>query len=261
MTGIGTATTGRPTAPRSEPAPGAGRSPGSPARSGVRVAIDGPGSSGKSSVGMAAASELGFRYVDTGLLYRAVTWLALRRGVRLDDGPAIAALVPEVELGADPDGRLSRVRVAGRDTTRWVRSARVDRRVSEAARQPAVRDALVTVQRRLAAEGAVVMVGRDIGTVVLPDAEVKVYLDASVAERARRRALERGLDAAGPEAAGIREDLERRDAVDAGRAVAPLRPAADAVVVDTDRMAFGAVVGRVVDLVRSRGDAGMEPPR
>ena len=124
----------------------------------LRVAIDGPGSSGKSSVGMTAAAELGYRYVDTGLLYRAVTWLALRRGVRLDDGPAVAALVPEVGLAADDEGRLSRVRVAGRDITRWVHGATVDRSVSEAARQPEVRDALVGVQRHLAAAGEIVRV-------------------------------------------------------------------------------------------------------
>lgn len=220
----------------------------------ARVAIDGPGSSGKSSVGMAAAAALGFRYIDTGLLYRAIAWLAMRRGVPLDDGPAVAALAPQVELAADAAGRLSRVRVGGRDVTRSVRSAAVDRRVSEAAGQPAVRGALVGLQRDLAADGAIVMVGRDIGTVVLPDAEVKVYLDASGRERARRRAVERRLDPAGPEAAAILEDLRRRDAADAGRTVAPLRPAGDAIIVDTDGMSFDAVVQRVVDLVR-RTDA------
>jgi cytidylate kinase len=216
----------------------------------ARVAIDGPGSSGKSSVGMAAAAALGYRYIDTGLLYRAIAWLAMRRGVPFDDGAAVAALAAEVELAADADGRLSRVRVGGHDVTRSVRSAAVDRRVSEAARQPAVRAALVGLQRALAADGGIVMVGRDIGTVVLPDADVKVYLDATAAERARRRAVERGLDPAGPEAAAIRADLERRDAADAGRAVAPLRPADDAIIVVTDGMPFDAVVDRVVGLVR-----------
>lgn len=232
-----------------------------PGRSGVRVAIDGPGSSGKSSVGLAAAAELGYRYIDTGLLYRAITWLALRSGVALEDGPAVAALAADVELAADRDGRLSRVRVEGRDVTRSVRSDAVDRRVSEAARQPAVRAALVGLQRHLAEGGAIVMVGRDIGTVVLPDAEAKIYLDASAGERARRRALERGLDPAGPEAAAIRKDLEQRDAQDAGRAVAPLRPATDAVVVDTDGMPFDAVVDRVVDLVRRRTGGRVEVAR
>jgi cytidylate kinase len=204
---------------------------------------------------MAAAAELGFRYIDTGLLYRAITWLAMRRDVPLDDGPAVATLAPEVELAADAEGRLSRVRVGGRDVTRSVRGAAVDRRVSESAKQPAVRAALVGLQRALAGEGAIVMVGRDIGTVVLPDADVKVYLDASAGERARRRAAERGLDPDGPDAAAILEDLQRRDAADAGRAVAPLRPADDAIIVNTDGMSFDAVVDRVVDLVLRR-DAG-----
>ncbi|MCU0505389.1 MAG: (d)CMP kinase [Chloroflexi bacterium] len=218
----------------------------------VRIAIDGPGSSGKSSVGMAAALILGLRFVDTGLLYRALAWLATRRGIALDDGPGVAALAPDVELAPDADGRLARVRVDGRDVTRSVRAAAVDRMVSEVARQPDVRTALVSVQRRLAADAGIVMVGRDIGTVVLPGADLKVYLDASAAERARRRALERGLDPEGPETAAIRADLERRDAVDSGRAIAPLRPADDAIVLVTDGMPFDVVVEHVVELARAR---------
>ncbi len=205
---------------------------------------------------MAVASALGLRFVDTGLLYRALTWLAVRREVALDDGPAVAALAPDVELAPDPAGRLSRVRVDGHDVTRSVRAAAVDRGVSEVARQPAVRTALVAVQRRLAADAGIVMVGRDIGTVVLPDADLKVYLDASAAERARRRAVERGLDPDGSETAAIRADLERRDAVDSGRAIAPLRPADDAVVLVTDGMSFEEVVGRVVHLAEEKHAAG-----
>jgi CMP/dCMP kinase len=229
----------------------------SAARSGPRVAIDGPGSSGKSSVGIAVASALGFRFCDTGLLYRAIAWLALRRGIALEDGPAAAALATDVVLAADREGRLSRVRVDGHDVTRQVRGAAVDRSVSTVARQPEVRAALAAVQRDLAADGSIVMVGRDIGTVVLPDAEVKVYLDASAAERARRRAVERGLDPSGPEAAGILADLVRRDATDASRAIAPLRPASDAVVLVTDGLTFEDVVGTVLEIVRgeARGEA------
>jgi len=222
----------------------------------LRVAIDGPGSSGKSSVGMAVATGLGYSFCDTGLLYRAIAWLALRRDVALDDGPAAAALAAEVVLAPDREGRLSRVRVGDRDVTRQVRGAAVDRHVSTVARQPEVRAALIPVQRVLAADGGIVMVGRDIGTVVLPDAEVKVYLDASARERARRRTVERGLDPDGPEAAQILADLERRDATDAGRAVAPLRPAADALVLVTDGLPFDAVVERVVERVRVHAARG-----
>ncbi len=218
----------------------------------LRIAIDGPGSSGKSSVGMAVASGLGVRFVDTGLLYRAITWLAMRRGIPLGDGPAVAALAGEIRLAADAEGRLSRVRAEGRDVTRSVRAAAVDRNVSEAARQPEVRSALVEVQRALAAEGGIVMVGRNIGTVVLPDADLKVYLDASAAERARRRGAERGLDPADPEVAAIRADLERRDAVDSSRTVAPLRAADDAVMLMTDGMTRDEVVAHVLELARAR---------
>lgn len=216
------------------------------------VAIDGPGSSGKTSVGAAVAMDLGLRFVDTGLMYRALTWLAMRRDVALTDGPAVARLAPDVALAPDAEGRLARVRVDGRDVTRSVRGASVDRHVSEVARQPEVRQALVRVQRAIATDGGIVMVGRDIGTVVLPDADLKVYLDASAAERARRRALERGLDPDGPETAAIRADLERRDAIDSGRSIAPLRPAADAVDLVTDGMGFDAVVERIVTLARER---------
>jgi CMP/dCMP kinase len=219
---------------------------------GLRIAIDGPGSSGKTSVGMAVASALGLGFVDTGLMYRAITWLAMHRAIALDDGPAVAALAGDVHLASDAEGRLSRVRTGGRDVTRSVRAAGVDRHVSEAARQPEVRAALVAVQRALAAEGGIVMVGRDIGTVVLPDADLKVYLDASAAERARRRGAERGLDPSDPEVGAIRSDLERRDAVDSGRAIAPLRAAEDAVVIVTDGMSFDEVVARVVALAYER---------
>ncbi len=164
-----------------------------PAPSGPVVALDGPASSGKSSVGAAAARILGYRFCDTGLLYRAVTGLALRRGVRLDDPTALVPLVAEVELAPDAEGRLARVVVDGRDVTEEVRGPAVDRSVSEVSRVPEVRQALLVRQRDLAARGPIIMAGRDIGTVVLPDADVKIFIDASAEERARRRAEERGV--------------------------------------------------------------------
>jgi cytidylate kinase len=217
---------------------------------GLVVALDGPGSSGKSSVGAAAAARLGYRFCDTGLLYRALTWLALRRGVALDDVEALVALVPSVTLRADAEGRMAHVLVDGEDVTASVRSPGVDVRVSEVARHGPVRAALLRAQRALAAEGGIVMAGRDIGTVVLPDADLKLYLDASAEERARRRALERGLDPAGPEAQEILAALRRRDEVDSTRAVAPLRIPPDAVVVKTDGAEFEETVERVVAAIR-----------
>jgi len=215
------------------------------------IALDGPASSGKSSVGAAAAARLGYRFCDTGLLYRALTWLALRREVPLDDVAALVALVPEISLRADAEGRMAHVLVDGRDVTADVRSPEVDGRVSEAARHGPVRAALLRAQRALAAEGGIVMAGRDIGTVVLPDADLKLYLDASAEERARRRALERGLDPDGAEAREILESLRMRDATDSTRDVAPLRIAGDALVIRTDGADFPETVERVVAAIRT----------
>ncbi len=175
------------------------------------VALDGPGSSGKSSVGAAAALDVGYRFCDTGLLYRAVTWLAIARGLTASHPHAMRGLVDEVDLAADAQGRLARVYVDGIDHTEDVRSPEVDVAVSAISAIPELRAALLERQRTLAADGGIIMAGRDIGTVVLPDADLKIFLDASVEERARRRTRERDLDPAGPEAVEILEALRRRD--------------------------------------------------
>jgi cytidylate kinase len=215
------------------------------------VALDGPASSGKSSVGAAAARELGYRFCDTGLLYRATTWLALQRDVPPDDVAAVTALVDEVELAADELGRLDRVLVDGRDVTDAVHSAEVDESVSAYARIPELRAALVPRQRALADDGGLIMAGRDIGTVILPDADLKIFLDASVEERARRRGEERGLDPGGDDARAILGQLLRRDEIDRRRAVAPLRPAPDATIIRTDGNRFEQTVGAVVETIRA----------
>lgn len=215
----------------------------------IVVALDGPASSGKSSVGAAVAERLGLRFLDTGLIYRALTALALRAGVASEDAPGLVALIPRFELADAGDGRLTRVLVDGEDATGEVRSHEVDASVSAVARQRDVRAALLVYQRRLADRGGIVMAGRDIGTVVLPHADLKVFLDASVEERALRRIRERELDPAGDEAEAVRAQLRARDAVDTGREVAPLRAADDAVVVHTDGMGFEEVVDMVASLV------------
>jgi cytidylate kinase len=214
------------------------------------VALDGPASSGKSTVGSGAAGRLGYRFCDTGLFYRAVALLAVRLGVALRDGDALAALVPRVALAADADGRYRRVLVDGRDVTDEARQAAVDKVVSEVARQPEVRSALLAPQRALAAEPGIVMAGRDIGTVVLPDADLKVYLDATPEERARRRCLERDIAPGGPEAAEILADLRRRDGIDSTRATAPLRIPPDALVIETDGLTLAGTVDAVVAAIR-----------
>jgi cytidylate kinase len=219
--------------------------------SGLVVALDGPASSGKSSVGAAAALELGYRFCDTGLLYRAATWLALERHVRAEgagaDPRALVALVPEVELVADANGRLAHVSVDGVDVTDEVHTPRVDDAVSAVSRVQELRAALLARQRGLAAEpGGIIMAGRDIGKVVLPDAELKIFLDASVEERARRRAAERGIAADSPEARQVLAQLRRRDDLDRNQSV----PADDAIHIVTDGNQLEDTVRAVVDEIR-----------
>jgi cytidylate kinase len=222
------------------------------------VALDGPGSSGKSSVGAAAARALGYRFVDTGLFYRALTAAAIRRGLAPDQVPALVSLVDAISLVAGPDGVYGGVLLDGEDITAALTDPAVDASVSAYARIPEVRDALLPRQRELAAGGGIVVAGRDIGTVVLPDATLKVFLDASVDERAARRIAERGVPAGSAEADEIRYQLRLRDEVDSTRAVAPLRAAEDARHIRTDGNTFEQTVALVVAEIRAV--AGEAPP-
>ena len=218
---------------------------------GLVVALDGPASSGKSSVGAAAAKDLGYRFCDTGLLYRAVTWLGLHRGISATAHEALVPLVREIELLDVGDGRLAHVAINGIDRTREVRSPDVDVAVSAYAAVAELRLSLLERQRALALPGRIIMAGRDVGTIVLPDADLKLYLDASVEERARRRAVERGIDPAGRAGREILEELRRRDTLDSTREVAPLAKAPDAVVLRTDGNTFEQTVAEVVAVVRT----------
>lgn len=217
------------------------------------IAIDGPAGSGKSTVGQRLAAQLGYLYFDTGVMYRAVTREALRRGVSIDDEAAVTALAGRLKIDVTPptvdDGRQYTVLVGGRDATWELRAPEVDAHVSPVSAYPGVRSAMTELQRQIGLRGRVVMVGRDIGTVVLPDADLKVYLDASVEVRARRRhqeCLERGETRPFEEIlAGLRE----RDRIDSTRDVAPLRPADDAVRLDTSAMSVNQVVARLLALV------------
>lgn len=220
------------------------------------IAIDGPAASGKSTVGEAVARALGFLYVDTGAMYRAVTQAALTRGIPVADEAAVVALTRQLAIAIRRDevgdGRQYTVLVDGEDVTWALRSPAVDAHVSQVSAYPEVRAVLVDEQRRMAAAGRVVMVGRDIGTVVLPTAPLKVYLDASAAERARRRyreLLARGQPA---DYEAILAGIRARDAVDSSRAASPLQPAADAVILDTDGKSVEQVVACVLDLARRR---------
>ena len=216
------------------------------------IALDGPGSSGKSSVGAAVAAALGLRFFNSGLLYRAMAWAAIERGVDPADGPALAALAPFVAVESGVGGRLERVVVDGRDVSSAIRTPEVDRVVSAVARVPHVRAALLVRQRALVGRGGIVIAGRDIGTVVLPSADVKIWLDASTEVRAARRAEERGIDPGSAAGRKILEDLLRRDGADGGRAIAPAQPADDAVHVRTDGNTLEQTVNAVLAVVTTR---------
>ncbi len=224
------------------------------------VALDGPASSGKSSVGAAAAGRLGLRFLDTGLLYRALTALALRENVATGDAVGLVELVDRISLTDDGTGRLTRVMIDGADATGEARGPAVDAAVSAVSRLAPVRSALLARQRELAKTGDIVVAGRDIGTIVLPDADLKLFLDASVEERAARRIEERGLDPAGKEAAAVREQLRARDAQDRSRLVAPLRAADDATIITTDGYAFEHTIDVVTDAI-SAAEAALRPRR
>lgn len=218
----------------------------------VRIAIDGPGASGKSAVGSRVAARLGLPFVDTGAMYRAVTWLALERGIAVTDAGALAALAhaADIEVAPPPPGsrEYATIRIDGKDATPHLRDTAVERAVSPVSAVAEVRRVMVDLQRR-AATGSIVMAGRDIGTVVLPDADVKVYLDASPEVRARRRLDELAARGVVTTYQEVLADLLRRDEIDSTRAVAPLRPAADATVIVTDGLTIGQVVERVLELV------------
>ena len=211
------------------------------------VAIDGPGASGKTTVGARVAGRLGFRFLDTGLTYRAATWAALRRGVDIGDDEALTVLTRLLDIRITGD---SRVLVDGVDATDGLHTSKVDGNVSRVSAVRGVREALAPIQRRTAEDRPIVMVGRDICTVVLPDARTKVYLDASQEVRAGRRRAEIARTGGSVELEQVSDELRRRDTYDSGREESPLMVAEDAVVIDTSEMDVDEVVERIVRLVK-----------
>lgn len=208
------------------------------------IAIDGPVAVGKSTVGRLLAQRLGYRFLDTGIMYRAVTWLALRRKMNLEDEETLAKLASQVkiELPRQATEEASRVRIDGCDPGPELRSPKVETNVSQVSRLGGVRQALVAQQQALAREGNLVVAGRDIGTVVLPQADLKVFLTASTEVRAQRRYRE--LLGLGQKAdyQTILSDLRRRDQIDSERTLSPLKPAADARIVNTDNLTLEQVL-------------------
>ncbi len=218
------------------------------------IAIDGPAASGKSTLGRHLADALGYLFFDTGVMYRAVTWVMLERGVDVKDEAAVTCLAETVQIDVLPpskeDGRACDVLADGKDITWETRTPEVEAYVSPVSAYQGVRKALASQQRRIGQRGKVVMVGRDIGTVVLPEAQLKIYLDASAEERARRRYLEilgRGGKA---EYQAILEGVRMRDEIDSHRAFSPLRAAEDAVIIDSENMNADEVYAEVEKLCR-----------
>lgn len=223
------------------------------------LAIDGPSGAGKGTISRTVARRLGYRYVDTGAMYRAVAWKAGHEGLDLHDGGAVAAVARRAAFDLD-----NGVRIDGHDVTEAIRTPAMDQAAAGVAQHPEVRDVLVARQRLYGERGGLVMEGRDIGSVVFPNADLKVYLDASPEERARRRSLDAGHAASrdiGQE--GVAEALEVRDRADRTRTASPLRMADDAVYIDTTGLSIEAVVERVLALVHdrqagTRGDARVD---
>ena len=218
------------------------------------IAIDGPAASGKSTIGLRLAHALGYTFFDTGVMYRAVAWLALQRGLDLLDEVAVTNLAETVNLDIRPaskeDGRTSDVLAEGQDITWEIRRPEVDANVSVVSAYAGVRRALSAQQRRIGLRGKIVMVGRDIGTVVLPEADLKIYLDASAEERATRRYKEIIARNEQAEYNEILSKVRARDRIDSTRAVAPLKPANDAVILDADKLSADEVFVRVMELCK-----------
>ena len=218
------------------------------------IAIDGPAASGKSTVGRLLADTLGYLFLDTGCMYRAVTLAALTRGIDVDDENCVTQLAYRVEIEVKPfageaDGRMYTVLLDGEDVTWELRSPPVDAYVSQVSSYPGVREEMVRRQRAYGQQGQVVMVGRDIGTVVMPDAPIKLYVTASPEVRAHRRWEERRKQGHDQDLEVILADVIRRDAIDSHRQHAPLRPAEDAIVLDTTNLTPQEIVDKILSLI------------
>jgi cytidylate kinase len=217
------------------------------------IAIDGPAASGKSTIGGLLAERLGYLYFDTGVMYRAVTWAALARGIAVEDEAGVTALAERLKIDVVrptvSDGRQYTVLADGQDVTWEIRCPEVNHDVSPVSTYAGVRVALTAQQQRIARKGEIVMVGRDIGTVVLPDADLKFYLDATVEERANRRYREELVRGGSDDLEAVLASVRWRDEIDSSRTLAPLRAAEDAVVIDTTSLDVDQVLERVLAMV------------
>lgn len=216
------------------------------------IAIDGPASSGKSTIGVKLAERLGYLFFDTGIMYRAVTLAVIREGIDINDEAEVTRLANcvhiDVRTPSVADGRKEDVLLNGEDVTWAIREPEVERWVSKISAYGGVRKAMTELQRQIGKRGKVVMVGRDIGTVVMPDADLKIYLDASLEERARRRYNELVQRGEAVRFEDILDGLKQRDRIDSSRDIAPLKPAEDAVILNTDGLSVEEVLSRVFEL-------------
>jgi cytidylate kinase len=218
------------------------------------IAIDGPAASGKTTISQQLAERLGFLFLDTGTMYRAVTLAALRQGIVVGDETAVTQLAQQMNMeiveSRHPDGRHYTVLLDGQDVTWAIRTPEVEANVSQVSSYLGVREELVRRQQEVGKRGRVVMVGRDIGTVVMPDAPLKLYVIATAEERARRRWQDRQQQGFQDDYAAILADVERRDQIDSSREHSPLRPAADALIIDTTDKPVAEIVAEIVQLVK-----------
>jgi len=224
------------------------------------IAVDGPAAAGKTTVAGELARRIHAVFFDTGVIYRALALVALRHGIDPDDASSLAREALSLDLRIEPasvdDGRLADVVVNGKDETWTIRTPEVDRTVSAVSAHPAVRAALLEKQRAIGRGGRVVMVGRDIGSVVMPNADLKVWLEASLDERARRRVIDLERQGMPRTFDDVRVEMQRRDEIDAGRAASPMKPAADAVIIQTDGLTIDQVVEKIVALIDAKRGNG-----
>lgn len=218
----------------------------------IAVAIDGPAGAGKSTIARAAAAQLGFVYVDTGALYRTIGLAVCRRGIDGTDVPGILATLPEIQVGLTYQDGAQHVLLDGEDVSDAIRTPQISTYASQVSSVPEVRAYLLDLQRDLARRQSVIMDGRDIGTVILPDAKVKIFLTASPEKRAARRCAELREKGQDVTVEGVLADMERRDALDASRAVAPLKQAEDAVLVDTSDLTLEQSIEAVLTVIRDK---------
>ncbi|KRM72600.1 (d)CMP kinase [Lacticaseibacillus brantae] len=216
----------------------------------MQIAIDGPASAGKSTIAKLVAKKLGFVYCDTGAMYRSVTQMAHEQGIDYGDQAAIMAALANTQIRFEPGDPDQKVFLNNEDVTRAIRLPEITNNVSQVSALPEVREAMVNLQRDIAAKQNIVMDGRDIGTTVLPDAQVKIFMIASVAERARRRFVENQQKGIDTPLKTLEEEIEARDHKDSTRAVSPLRQAQDAILLDTTELSIDEVVAKILEYVK-----------